>query len=171
MKEGFNCDILKSNIRFLRRKMNLSQEELATMIGLNRGNIASYESGTAEPRIANLVKMSKLFSVPLADLTERKICEKYVSMNPGDWKKESERIVLAVKHHQERLNTQKTYFESIVNCKKMFKENNPVLSDDASEMEMHFKQLYTLTEKLIRNQQEFIERLGVPTQFNKVNKD
>ena len=64
MKEGFNCDILKSNIRFLRRKMNLSQEELATMIGLNRGNIASYESGTAEPRIANLVKMSKLFSVP-----------------------------------------------------------------------------------------------------------
>jgi hypothetical protein len=53
----------------------------------------------------------------------------------------------------------------------MFKENNPVLSDDASEMEMHFKQLYTLTEKLIRNQQEFIERLGVPTQFNKVNKD
>jgi len=171
MKEGFNCDILKSNIRFLRRKMNLSQEELATMIGLNRGNIASYESGTAEPRIANLVKMSKLFSVPLADLTERKICEKYVSMNPEDWKKESERIILAVKHHQERLSKQKTYFESIVNCKKMFKENNPVLSDDASEMEMHFKQLYTLTEKLIRNQQEFIERLGVPTQLNKVNKD
>ena len=62
MKDGFTSDVLKLNIRYLRKKMNLSQEELANAIGLNRGNIASYESGTAEPKIANLVKMSKLFS-------------------------------------------------------------------------------------------------------------
>ena len=162
MKEGFNCDILRSNIRYLRKKMSLSQEDLATMIGLNRGNIASYESGTAEPRIANLVKMSKLFSVPLADLTETKICEKYVSMSAEEWQMESNRLAAEIKNQRERLKTKKTYYDSIVNCKKMFKENNPVLSDDAVELEMYFKQLQTLTEKILKSQSEFVERLSIP---------
>ena len=103
MKEGFTSDVLKLNIRYLRKKMNLSQEELANAIGLNRGNIASYESGTAEPKIANLVKMSKLFSVPLADLTETKICEKYVSMSIDDWRKESDKMARELKIQREML--------------------------------------------------------------------
>jgi transcriptional regulator with XRE-family HTH domain len=162
MKEGFNCDVLRSNIRYLRKKMNLSQEDLATMIGLNRGNIASYESGTAEPRIANLVKMSKLFSVPLADLTEKKICEKYVSMSAEEWQKESDRLIAELKGQKERLKITQTYYESILNCKKMFKENNPVLSDDALELELYFKQLQTLTDKILKTQKEFIDRLSIP---------
>jgi transcriptional regulator with XRE-family HTH domain len=62
---------LDKNIRFLRRQMNLSQEELAARIGLNRGNIASYENGTAEPKVCNLLRLSRLFKVSICDLAQR----------------------------------------------------------------------------------------------------
>ena len=62
---------LHQNIRFLRKRLSMSQEELAGRIGLNRGNIASYENGTAEPKICNLLKLSSLFGVSIMDLTQR----------------------------------------------------------------------------------------------------
>ncbi|MFT4761070.1 MAG: transcriptional regulator with XRE-family HTH domain [Paraglaciecola sp.] len=62
---------LSDNIRFLRKQKDLSQEELASNVGLNRGNIASYEKGTAEPKLCNLLSFSKYFEVTLLDLTQR----------------------------------------------------------------------------------------------------
>lgn len=62
---------LSDNIRFLRKQKELSQEELAANIGLNRGNIASYEKGTAEPKLCNLLSLAKFFEVTLLDLTQR----------------------------------------------------------------------------------------------------
>lgn len=62
---------LSDNIRFLRKQLELSQEELGTKVGLNRGNIASYEKGTAEPKLCNLLSLSKFFNVTLLDLTQR----------------------------------------------------------------------------------------------------
>lgn len=62
---------LHQNLRFLRKQLKLSQEELGARIGLNRGNIASYENGSAEPKICNLLKLSNLFSVSILDLTKK----------------------------------------------------------------------------------------------------
>lgn len=62
---------LHQNIRYLRKQLKLSQEELGTRIGLNRGNIASYENGSAEPKICNLLKLSNFFSVSILDLTKK----------------------------------------------------------------------------------------------------
>ena len=61
---------LPTNIRLLRKQKQWSQEELATKVGLNRGNIASYENGTAEPKICNLLKMAHLFGVSLLSLIQ-----------------------------------------------------------------------------------------------------
>lgn len=66
---------LSGNIRTLRKRMCLSQEELAEKMGLNRGNIASYESGSAEPKICNLVKFAQLFQVSIFDLTHNDLKE------------------------------------------------------------------------------------------------
>lgn len=73
-KESFNI-FLHQNIRCLRKRLNLSQEELANRVGLNRGNIASYENGTAEPKICNLLKLSSLFGITIMDLTQRDLSE------------------------------------------------------------------------------------------------
>ena len=59
---------LASNIRHLRKQLSISQEELANRLGLNRGNIASYEKGTAEPKICNLMNLAHYYKVSVTDL-------------------------------------------------------------------------------------------------------
>ena len=60
---------LASNIRHLRKQLSLSQEDLAKQLNLNRGNIASYEKGTAEPKICNLINIANFYQVSVIDLT------------------------------------------------------------------------------------------------------
>jgi transcriptional regulator with XRE-family HTH domain len=62
--------LLAKNIKFLRIREKLSQEQFAVKIGLNRGNIASYEKGTAEPSITNILKIVKYFNIDLVELVE-----------------------------------------------------------------------------------------------------
>ncbi len=59
------------NLKFLRKKAGLSQEQLGEKIALNRGNIASYEKGTAEPKLENVLKIVQLFNIDLSDLLEK----------------------------------------------------------------------------------------------------
>lgn len=60
-------------MRFLRKQMKLSQEALAERVGLNRGNISSYEKGSAEPRLDKLAEISRFFHVPVLFMIERDI--------------------------------------------------------------------------------------------------
>lgn len=66
---------LAANLKFLRKRKKLSQEELALQLGLNRGNIASYENGSAEPRISNLLRMADFFGISLIDLAQRDLTQ------------------------------------------------------------------------------------------------
>ena len=66
---------LAGNLRFLRKRRKMSQEELAIQIGLNRGNIASYENGSAEPKIGNLLRMAEFFGISLIDLAQRDLTQ------------------------------------------------------------------------------------------------
>lgn len=59
------------NLKFLRAQKKLSQEQFAGEIGLNRGNIASYEKGTAEPSVKNLLSIVKYFNIDLSDIVEK----------------------------------------------------------------------------------------------------
>jgi len=68
-QESSNESQLASNIRFLRKSLSLSQGDLAQKLNLNRGNIASYEKGTSEPKIVNLLNLSSYFQVSVIDLT------------------------------------------------------------------------------------------------------
>lgn len=63
--------LFPKNLKFLRTQKKLSQEQFATIIGLNRGNIASYEKGTAEPNINNVLKIVKYFNIDLTDIVEK----------------------------------------------------------------------------------------------------
>jgi transcriptional regulator with XRE-family HTH domain len=56
------------NLKYLRQLSKLSQEELALNIGLNRGNIASYENGSAEPKLENLIKIANFFNTDMSSL-------------------------------------------------------------------------------------------------------
>lgn len=60
------------NIKYLRKKNNLTQQEFADKIGLKRSLIGSYEEKRAEPKSDNLIKISNFFGINTDELvTER----------------------------------------------------------------------------------------------------
>ncbi|MDH3246315.1 MAG: helix-turn-helix domain-containing protein [Saprospiraceae bacterium] len=61
---------LAKNLRFLRRRRNVSQSKFAAEIGLTRSNIASYELGKAEPSASNLAKIARYFNINMLQLIE-----------------------------------------------------------------------------------------------------
>lgn len=66
---------LNENLRTLRKKLQLTQDELAQKLGIKRSLIGAYEEGRAEPRAELLQKMAALFGVTMealigADLTK-----------------------------------------------------------------------------------------------------
>lgn len=66
---------IASNLKVLRNRQGWSQSELAEKVSLNRGNIASYESGSAEPSICKLLRISNLLKVHPRDITRRDLSQ------------------------------------------------------------------------------------------------
>ena len=62
---------IAKNLRYLRKLAELSQQGFASKVGLNRGNIASYEKGAAEPNTQNLLKIVRYFHIDLIDFVEK----------------------------------------------------------------------------------------------------
>ncbi len=65
--------IVSNNIKYLRKKLHLTQEQLALKIGIKRSLVGAYEEGRADPRLNNLLKMSELFNVSVDSLISRDI--------------------------------------------------------------------------------------------------
>lgn len=60
--------INQANIKILREKMGLSQEEIAKYLGTKREMVSYYETGTREIPLELLEKLAEFFGVDLADL-------------------------------------------------------------------------------------------------------
>jgi transcriptional regulator with XRE-family HTH domain len=71
---------LAANIKYLRDKHNLSQYAFATLFGLTRGKIASYEVGT-EPALKTIVAISRHFKVNVDDLLTIDLASHPVGLN------------------------------------------------------------------------------------------
>ncbi|GGG54464.1 XRE family transcriptional regulator [Epilithonimonas arachidiradicis] len=57
--------IFSDNIRFLRAKKEITQQDLADTLIITRSRYVSYEDGRSEPPIEVLIKMSKFFNVSI----------------------------------------------------------------------------------------------------------
>jgi transcriptional regulator with XRE-family HTH domain len=60
--------ILGNNIKLLRGKLKISQEELAFMTGLHRTYIGGVERGERNPSILIIDKIAKALDVSISDL-------------------------------------------------------------------------------------------------------
>lgn len=58
---------LSSNIRFLRKRRKISQQQLADDLGVKRSNIAAYETKNVEPRLSLIESLAQYFGVSLED--------------------------------------------------------------------------------------------------------
>jgi transcriptional regulator with XRE-family HTH domain len=60
--------IVSENIRFLRKRAGLTQDQLAHEIQIKRSLLGAYEEGRADPRLSNLLAVAKYFNIPVDDL-------------------------------------------------------------------------------------------------------
>ncbi len=61
---------LAKNLRFLRRRAELSQTDLAEKIGTDYNSISRYESGKSTPKLETLTKLTQVFGVGLEELRD-----------------------------------------------------------------------------------------------------
>ena len=142
---------LAVNIRFLRKRKKLSQEELGQLTGLNRGNIASYENGSAEPKICNMLKMAEFFGIPLnlfarQDLTNEDqlaSVSRIQGLCPQERAKLEELHLRAMEFEQ--------FLEGINTCFRYKAKNLDQIEDIPKEvlfLKSHFEQLYEASKSL-----------------------
>lgn len=62
---------LKDNVRQLREKMELSQQQLAELIGVNQAMICFIEAGTKVPSLAVTISLANAFGCTIDDLVGR----------------------------------------------------------------------------------------------------
>ena len=60
--------MINTNLKFCRRELALTQAQMADKLGIKRSLVGAYEEGRAEPRLATLVNMSRLFGITLDQL-------------------------------------------------------------------------------------------------------
>ena len=63
----------KENLKKIRKRANLSQAELAKLLGVNQYNISFWEIGRSEPNIEQLIKLSEILNVPTDYLLGKEI--------------------------------------------------------------------------------------------------
>jgi transcriptional regulator with XRE-family HTH domain len=156
-----NSNFLSQNLRNLRKRMNLSQEQFAKRIGLNRGNIASYEKGSAEPKICNLLKMANLFGVSILDLTGRDLrnVEKLgvSQQSNGQMSSLSDQDKRALNDMVRQAEELDTVVKSIYNCHCFKVKDMDDLPKDVRTLISHFEQLHEVTHVLLQSHQEMLE--------------
>lgn len=69
--KGLDLIKLGNNIKHLRNKKELSQENIADMIGVSQACITRYEKGLICISTSNLYKLSKKFKFSLAELCDK----------------------------------------------------------------------------------------------------
>ncbi|MGV6861978.1 MAG: XRE family transcriptional regulator [Putridiphycobacter sp.] len=67
--------MIGNNLKALRKQKKLSQEELATKLGLTRSSYSGYENGVAEPNLQNLIKFSEFYQVPIDKIVKENLPE------------------------------------------------------------------------------------------------
>lgn len=149
---------LAQNLRCLRKSRQYSQEEMAQLVGLNRGNSASYENGTAEPKICNLLKISNLFGVTILDLTQRDLSDVDELRSARDTfarLSQGERTLL--EQFEERSAEIADFLESIQNCYQFKTKDFEDLPRETKLVMHYYDQLHDVSQTLLRQHQALID--------------
>jgi len=63
---------LSENIKFYRKSMKLTQEQLANLLNGKKSLVSNYENGHSTPDIYTLIKIADIFQITLDELVGRK---------------------------------------------------------------------------------------------------
>ena len=66
-------ELIGAKIKERRKQLSISQEELASALGINQSMISNYETGRFSPELPMLVKISNYLSINFSELVKDKI--------------------------------------------------------------------------------------------------
>ena len=75
---------IPSNIKFLRKKKGLTQQQFADQIGIKRSLVGAYEEERAEPKYELLKNIASFFEITVDDFINETINEKWAPKPKGD---------------------------------------------------------------------------------------
>lgn len=65
--------IFAKNLKKLRARKRISQEELGNLLGVTQRTISHYEDGTSQPTIESLILISNFFQVSIDDMVKAEL--------------------------------------------------------------------------------------------------
>ena len=92
------------NLRFLRKNLigKTSQEKFAEEMGIKKPTLGSYESGRAEPKYVDLIKLATYYGVNIGDLLTKDLAEQ--SLDPNTQSSHTLRILTTTVNSENRNN-------------------------------------------------------------------
>ncbi len=89
-------NLISNNLKYLRKQLNLTQEQLAAQVGIKRSLLGAYEEGRADPRLNNLQRMAEIFNVSVDQLISIDFTQRDTQDAPTTSKAQSPLKVLAI---------------------------------------------------------------------------
>ena len=154
-------NFIASNLRVLRKSQGWSQAELAEKISLNRGNIASYESGNAEPNICKTLRVSKLFGINPRDLIRRDLSdpqELVLSQIAYSQDQEVEQAKVSTYQAEAR-----HFADLIQSSRRLFDHKRAQASNACTQSDQiaaHYEQLSDVARQLLERHQDLLADFG-----------
>jgi transcriptional regulator with XRE-family HTH domain len=71
------------NLRFLRRRAELSQSELGDKLATDYNTISRYENGKSTPKLEALTKLAQVFGVSIEALRNEDLAKQLAAVAPG----------------------------------------------------------------------------------------
>lgn len=75
---------IASNLKFLRKKHNLTQQQFADLMGIKRASVGAYEEDRAEPKYELLKKIAEHYGLSMDELANDEINEKWKPLAKSD---------------------------------------------------------------------------------------
>ena len=63
--------MITANLKFLRKSLKKSQDEVATELGLKRTTLSGYENGSAEPSLENLLRLAEYYRMTIDQMLRK----------------------------------------------------------------------------------------------------
>lgn len=57
--------LFSERLKYLRKKNNMTQQQLANLLGVSKSTISGYETGSCKPTIERLIRLADIFNVTL----------------------------------------------------------------------------------------------------------
>lgn len=89
--------LISDNIKYLRKKLGLTQEQFAEQIGIKRSLLGAYEEGRADPRINNLINIAELCNTSVDLIISKDVSRLSESeLNTDNYKRGKEVLAITV---------------------------------------------------------------------------